>query len=109
MSTTSWNVINPATEAVFCTVQPTTGDELDAIVTRMRTAQQLWRTTSLDERAAACRQFIDAFRAMRETIALDLTRQMGKPLSQARREVDTMLDRADAMIRLAPASLQDEI
>ena len=57
---------------------------------------------------AACRQFIDAFRAMKETIALDLTRQMGKPLSQARREVDTTLDRADAMIRLAPAALQDD-
>src|SRR5436190_22795678 len=109
MSTTSsWNVINPATEAVFCTVQPASGDELDAIVTRMRAAQQLWRTTPLDERVAACRQFIDAFRGMKETIALDLTRQMGKPLSQARREVDTTLDRADAMIRLAPAALQDD-
>ena len=40
-----------------------------------------------------------------EQIALDLTRQMGKPLIQARREVDTTLDRADAMIRLAPAAL----
>ncbi|MEO8372434.1 MAG: aldehyde dehydrogenase family protein [Candidatus Solibacter sp.] len=109
MSTSSsWNVINPATEAVYCTVQPTTGEELEAIVARMRIAQQLWRTTSLEERAAACRQFIDAFRAMKETIALDLTRQMGKPLSQARREVDTTLDRADAMIRLAPAALQDD-
>src|SRR4051794_7202212 len=109
MSTTSsWNVINPATEAIYCTVQPTTGDELEAIVARMRAAQQVWRTTSLEERAAACRQFIDAFRAMKEAIALDLTRQMGKPLSQARREVDTTLDRADAMIRLAPSALQDD-
>ena len=50
-----------------------------------------------------CRGFVDAFRSMRETVALDITRQMGKPLVQARREVDTMLDRADTMLRLAPA------
>ena len=108
-TTSSWNVINPATEAVFCTVRPTTDAELAEIVTKMRVAQKVWSAISLEERAAACRQFIDAFRAMKETIALDLTRQMGKPLSQARREVETTLDRADAMIRLAPAALQDEV
>jgi acyl-CoA reductase-like NAD-dependent aldehyde dehydrogenase len=45
---------------------------------------------------------------MKEPAALDITRQMGKPLSQARREVDTMLDRAETMLRLAPSGLQDE-
>src|SRR5579864_9094655 len=46
---------------------------------------------------------------MKETVALDLTRQMGKPIRQSRQEVDTMLDRADTMLRLAPSSLQDEM
>ncbi len=45
---------------------------------------------------------------MKESVALDITRQMGKPLVQARREVDTMLDRAETMLRLAPAALQDD-
>ncbi len=46
---------------------------------------------------------------MKETVALEITRQMGKPVGQSRREVDTMLDRAETMVRLAPASLTDDI
>jgi acyl-CoA reductase-like NAD-dependent aldehyde dehydrogenase len=105
----SWKVINPADESVFCTVRPTSDAELEDVVERMRVAQREWRDSSMAERVAACREFVDAFRAMKETVALDLTRQMGKPLVQARREVDTMLDRAETMIRLAPAALQDEM
>jgi acyl-CoA reductase-like NAD-dependent aldehyde dehydrogenase len=105
----SWKIINPATEQVFCTVQPTPDAEVERIIGRMRTAQIAWRDSAMEERIAACTRFIDAFRTRKEEVALDLTRQMGKPLSQARREVDTMLDRAAAMIRLAPAALQDDI
>jgi acyl-CoA reductase-like NAD-dependent aldehyde dehydrogenase len=105
----TWNVINPATEAVFCTVEATSDAELEAILKKMRAAQQAWRDSSMDERVRACREFVDAFRAMKESIALDLTRQMGKPLGQARKEVDTTLDRAETMIRLAPAALADDL
>ena len=83
--------------------------ELGAILERLRTAQRKWRDLPIAERVEICRGFVDAFRSARENVALDITRQMGKPLSQARREVDTMLDRADTMLRLAPAALEDEI
>ena len=76
----------------------------------MRAAQGvLWRDVSLRERVEICTQFIAAFRSMKESVALDITRQMGKPLVQARREVDTMLDRAATMVRLAPGALQDDV
>ena len=74
----------------------------------MRAAQQKWREVPVSERVEICRGFVDAFRSMKESVALDITRQMGKPLMQARREVDTMLDRAETMLRLAPAALQDD-
>ena len=108
IETSLWNLVNPATEEVFCAVEPTSEAELESILSRMRLAQQQWREVPLQVRIDACRQFIAAFRSMKETVALDLTRQMGKPIRQARQEVDTMLDRADTMVRLAPASLQDE-
>jgi acyl-CoA reductase-like NAD-dependent aldehyde dehydrogenase len=82
--------------------------ELGAILERMRAAQNKWREVPVNERVEICRGFVVAFRSMRETVALDITRQMGKPLVQARREVDTMLDRADTMLRLAPSGLEDE-
>ena len=107
-ATSTMNLVNPATEETFQTLEMTSEAELGAILERMRAAQKKWREVPVNERVEICRGFVDAFRSMRETVALDITRQMGKPLGQARREVDTMLDRADTMLRLAPSGLEDE-
>jgi len=107
--TSNWNLINPATGKVFRSIEPTPEAELEPILSQMRVAQRHWRNVPVAQRADVCRQFIDAFRAMKEQVALDLTRQMGKPIGQARHEVDTMLDRAAAMIRLADAALRDDV
>ena len=107
-ATSLMNLVNPATEETFRTLEMTTEAELGAILERMRAAQNKWREAPINERVEICRGFVEAFRNMRETVALDITRQMGKPLVQARREVDTMLDRADTMLRLAPLALADE-
>jgi acyl-CoA reductase-like NAD-dependent aldehyde dehydrogenase len=108
MAESSWKLINPATETEWRTVEATSGAELESILTRMRAAQREWREVPVAQRIEACRPFIESFGAMKEQIALDLTRQMGKPLSQARREVDTTLDRARTMLCLAGAALRDE-
>jgi acyl-CoA reductase-like NAD-dependent aldehyde dehydrogenase len=105
----SWNLINPATETAYRTIDVTPDSEVEAILSRMRDAQGEWREIPLETRIEACREFIDAFRAMKDSVALDITRQMGKPVVQARREVDTMLDRAETMVRLAPGSLGDDV
>jgi len=105
----SWKLINPANETVFRTIEPTPEAEIEAVLKRMRRAQQAWRDVPLERRIEVCRPFLEAFRAMKEPVALDITRQMGKPLAQARREVDTMLDRAETMLRLAPAALADDV
>jgi acyl-CoA reductase-like NAD-dependent aldehyde dehydrogenase len=45
---------------------------------------------------------------MAEAVVHDITRQMGKPRRQARAEIETMIDRAETMARLAPTALADE-
>ena len=107
-ATSSMNLVNPATEETFRTLDMTSEAELGAILERMRAAQMKWREVPVAERVETCRGFVNAFRSMRETVALDITHQMGKPLVQAQREVDTMLDRAETMLRLAPSALADE-
>ena len=106
--TTTINLVNPATGEVFRIVEPTSDEQLASILEKMRSAQQKWREVPVAERVEICRAFVKAFRAMRDSVALDITLQMGKPVSQAKREVDTMLDRAETMLRLAPAALRDE-
>jgi acyl-CoA reductase-like NAD-dependent aldehyde dehydrogenase len=107
--TSSWKLINPASEQLFRTIEPTSESEMESILSRMRVAQQQWRDVPVEQRMDICCQFINAFRAMKEQVALDITRQMGKPILQARREVDGMLDRAQTMVRLAPGALQDDV
>ena len=102
------HLVNPATEELFRVIEPTSEAELASILQKMRTAQQKWRDVPVSERVEICRGFVSAFRSIRDSVALDITRQMGKPLVQAGREVDTMLDRAEVMLRLASASLQDD-
>ncbi len=109
MTATSYiDLVNPATEETFRTLAMTSEAEVGAILERMRVAQKKWREAPVSERVEICRGFVGAFRSMREPVALDITRQMGKPLVQARREVDTMLNRADTMLGLAASGLQDE-
>jgi len=107
--TAKWNVINPADGSVFLTVEPTSEQEVGQILARMRVAQAAWSRVPVEERVKVCSEFIAAFRSIKEKAALDITRQMGKPVIQAMREVDTMLDRAETMLRLAPAALADDM
>lgn len=104
-----WDLVNPATGAVFQSVGYTPEAVLDGQLRRMRAAQRGWRDVPVVRRAAICQEFVEQFQAMSERVARDITLQMGKPLAQARNEVNTMLDRARAMIRLAPVTLEDDV
>jgi acyl-CoA reductase-like NAD-dependent aldehyde dehydrogenase len=104
----TWTLVNPATERPFLEVPLTTPGELAAIVARARAAQADWRRTPVAERVRIVGQMVPAFRAQADRVAQEITRQMGKPLRQARSEIETMIDRAETMCRLAPAALADE-
>jgi acyl-CoA reductase-like NAD-dependent aldehyde dehydrogenase len=105
---TRYTLINPATEAPLREVAYTSAAELEGIVAGARAAQRDWRRVPVAERVRACGQMAPAFRAMADQVALDITRQMGKPLQQARNEIATMIDRAETMCRLAESALADE-
>ena len=77
-------------------------------VERAALAQRAFARLSLEERMAVCRGFVTALERRAEPVAHGISRQMGKPLSQARSEVVTCLDRARTLIDLAPAALEPE-
>ena len=83
---TRYTLINPATEAPLREVAYTTPSELEATAARARAAQRDWRRTPVAERVRLVSQMVPAFRAMADQVALDITRQMGKPLQQAKNE-----------------------
>jgi acyl-CoA reductase-like NAD-dependent aldehyde dehydrogenase len=70
-------------------------------------AQAEWAALPLAERASVMTRFVDAFIARRDSIAEELTWQMGRPIRYTPGEVRGFEERARAMIRLAPEALAD--
>jgi acyl-CoA reductase-like NAD-dependent aldehyde dehydrogenase len=99
--------ITPVDGTVYCERQLASEAELETVLQRAAAAQRAWRSTGLAERAAICRRFCDAFEAKRDEIALELTWQMGRPVSYAPSEVRGTLERARYMIDIAPEALAD--
>ncbi len=102
-------VDNPATGETAAEVRLVSGDRLDVIVAQARRAHRVIAAWSLDERLALCERWIAAFEAKTESIAAEITQQMGKPLAHSRGEVRGTISRARAMMALAPKRLADEV
>lgn len=108
MGASELRVVNPFTEQVELVLPMIGAEEIDGVVARARRAFGVWRWTGVAERMALCERFIAAFEAEAEQTARDITRQMGKPLANARGEVQGMIGRARHMIAIAEETLADE-
>ena len=64
-----------------------------------------WRGVPVTERVARVRGALDYFEANRESIAADITAQMGRPLAQTRGEIDGLLERFNYLCDIAPKVL----
>jgi acyl-CoA reductase-like NAD-dependent aldehyde dehydrogenase len=83
------------------------GIDIHEALDRAVSAQRAWRAVPVDERAAICRRFCDAFEAKQDAVAIDLTWQMGRPIRYSGNEVRGTLERARYMIDIAPEALAD--
>src|SRR5262245_37285286 len=101
-------VTNPFDQSTVCEVPHDGESDVAAKLERARAAFRAWRTVPLAERVRRVHGALGYFRAHAGKIAHDLTVQMGKPIPQARREVDTCLDRAEYMCSIAGSALAPE-
>jgi succinylglutamic semialdehyde dehydrogenase len=74
---------------------PFSRDSLDAAIGSARNAFPVWRDTDPAQRAALLRRFADAIRAESELLASVIAREVGKPLWEARTEVNAMVAKVD--------------
>jgi acyl-CoA reductase-like NAD-dependent aldehyde dehydrogenase len=101
-------VDDPFTGELACELPLATEAEGMAAVDRAAAAQRAFARTSVRERAALVTRFAEALRARREEVARDISRQMGKPIREARGEVDTCAARALHMASIAEETLAEE-
>ncbi len=102
-------IVNPASGALVREVVCDTSAELGAKLDHARAAQRRWRSLPLRQRVLELADALEYFRRGRERVARDVTLEMGKPIAQARREVDTLLARAEHMLAIAPGCLAGEV
>jgi len=99
---------NPTSGAFLREVPCDTPEAIEEKLARARRAQRRWRARPLAERLRELGRALEHFRREKEVVARNVTLEMGKPIAQARAEVDTLLARAEHMLALAPTALASE-
>ncbi len=104
---TTLTVDNPYTLETACAVTLADDAAVATVLGRARAAERAFRTSSVSDRIALCERAIVAMEADALRITEDITRMMGKPLTQAQNEVRGMASRARYLFTIAEASLAE--
>ena len=100
--------INPANGETIASLPWATGAEVDMAITLADTAFRQWRKTAIEQRADALRAIGRVLRERGEEMAQCITREMGKPIKQARGEVVKSAHLCDWYAEHGPAMLATE-
>lgn len=95
-------VRNPANGEMVDTVPRGVADEINAAVDAAADAFKKWSRVPVEERANIVYKGVEVMEAAREDLALTLTREQGKPLAEARNEIEHFLHGMKFYTRLAP-------
>ena len=86
--TSSFATINPYTGETVAEFPEIEGEQVDSVIKTAGHAFEAWRKRSIGERAAVVGRAAELMRERKEALARTLTLEMGKPISEARGEVD---------------------
>jgi acyl-CoA reductase-like NAD-dependent aldehyde dehydrogenase len=101
-------IVNPATGATLADVAIDTPGSIRNKVAAGRAAQAAWARTPLAARLGAIGRFREQLVARHDALALTLTREVGKPIRQARNELAGVLARIDFFTAETAAALRAE-
>lgn len=99
---------NPATGEVLARYPYDSRETTEQALTRSQQAFLSWRERPIAERSAVLRALGGALRARKEDMAQMMTAEMGKPIAQARAEVDKSAHLCDWYADNGPAMLATE-
>ncbi len=102
-------IINPATEEIIATLQEDSSESLQKKLKTLQKGQKSWAKTALKKRIAIIEKFSELLAENIEELAATLTSEMGKPLQQARNEVNGARGRIKYFVENSQKYLKDEI
>src|SRR5688572_20201897 len=102
------DVISPIDGMVFTRIQLATDDEIERALSSAVRAQPAWKQTPLSERVAICNRMVESMLTHADDIAIELTKQMGRPIAHTPSEIRRgFQERARYMTAIAPEALAD--
>jgi acyl-CoA reductase-like NAD-dependent aldehyde dehydrogenase len=99
---------NPATGATIERVERASRTDVDARLDRARATQRAWASAPMRERAETLRRVAARLRERRDRLAETAVREMGKPIAQARAEVEKCAFGCEYFAEHGEAMLVDE-
>lgn len=102
-------VVNPYNQQTVAELPFDDRTGLEKKLGAAQTAFGIWRRMPLEDRRRRVERGLEYFQKNSERIARDITAQMGKPIRQARREIETFFDRARYMISIAADALAPDV
>ena len=99
---------NPADDTFIAAYPFQTPDDVERMLDDNAAAFRLWRATPMVERVVVYHRLATTLRDRLETFALIITSEMGKPLVDARTEVEKCAATLDWIAENGPAILADE-
>src|SRR5437764_9755486 len=104
----SLSVINPATGRRIASLPTDDASSVRRKFAAARAAQPAWAERPLAERLAIIGRFRRAIIAQTDALALTLTTETGKPITQARNELNGLIPRLDFFLAESPRALRAE-
>ncbi len=101
-------IINPATEELITTLNTDTKESLEEKLLLLRSGQNSWKNTTLESRINIINRFSSLLENEIEELAATLSEEVGKPLQQARNEVNGARARIQWLTEHAAQYLSDE-
>ena len=101
-------VVSPVEGRVVIERELASVDRVDEVLESASEAFAAWRRTPLEERQRLVTKALDWFEERAESLGLELTHQMGRPVRYAAGELRGLVDRGRTMTRLATGALADQ-
>lgn len=99
--------LSPVDQSVVVERQATSAGQLDDIFARSATSFVSYKSTSLESRIKIAARFLDLLEENVDTLAKEITLQMGRPLRYTPIEVRTAVARGRHMIKVAKTALAE--
>jgi succinate-semialdehyde dehydrogenase/glutarate-semialdehyde dehydrogenase len=103
-----FETVNPATEEVEDTYEKHSSEDVEEILTEADETFNEWNTKRIEERESLLSEAADVLRDRKREYAETMTREMGKPVSQAVAEVEKCAWVCEYYAERAGEHLQDE-